>query len=84
MPQPTTARRPSPYVAVDGTAIRRRRIDRGETLSELAERLGISQPYMSQIELSSTDGSGRRVSPAVFRRLCDELGMEPDELRIED
>jgi transcriptional regulator with XRE-family HTH domain len=67
-----TEERESAAVAVNGADIRRRRKLRGWTVTHLALRCGISQQYLSFIERGDRD----RVSPPVFARLCDELGVE--------
>lgn len=59
-------------VAVNGADIRRRRKLLGWTVTDLAARCDISQQYLSFIER----GDRQRVSPPVFARLCDELGVE--------
>lgn len=60
-------------VAIDGDELRRRRQLAGETQKSFAEKAGVTDGYVSLIE------AGRRptVSPPVFVRFCDALGIEP-------
>lgn len=59
-------------VAVDRTKLRRLRQLRGDNQAQFAERCKISSGYLSLIE----SGQRTTVSPAVFARLCDVLGVE--------
>lgn len=63
-PLPTT-------VAVNGDAIRARRVELGDNLREFADRVGLSLQYVSQLER----GDRGRVTPATFRRLVVGLDM---------
>lgn len=55
----------------DGAALQARRKQHGLTPSELAEALGISRPYLSNIE------AGRRpITPDLTARITDVLGAE--------
>lgn len=58
-------------VAVNGAAIRLRRVELGETLVALASRVPMSFTYLSDVEL------GRRpsVSPKMFGQLREALGI---------
>lgn len=62
MPQPNT-------LAVNGDAIRKARLLKGLSQTELASAIGISRPYLSHIET----GSRTRVSGPVFGRIRDVL-----------
>lgn len=79
MPQPPQAPTLSPNVAVNGSAVRARRIELGENLKTFAPKVPVSFTYLSQIEL----GRRQRVSPLTFRRLVQALGMtdRADELK---
>lgn len=59
-------------VSVDREELRLRRQILGDNQAQFAERCGISPGYVSLIE------SGQRptVSPAVFARICDALGVK--------
>jgi len=56
---------------IRGDVVRRRRIEAGLRVAQLAATVGISAPYMSQIEC------GRRttVSPEVFVQIQAALGL---------
>lgn len=71
-PLPTT-------VAINGDAIRARRVELGDNLRAFADRVGLSFQYVSQLER----GTRERVSPGTFRRLVDALDMAArvDELK---
>ena len=59
-----------------GTALRRRRVDRGLSATALARAVGISNGHLSDIE------RGRRnPSPGLLRRLEDVLELSPGELQ---
>lgn len=63
---------------VFGTYLRKTRLKKGVTLRQLAERLGCSEPYLSDVE------HGRR-SPLTDSRIhqaASLLGVEPTELRL--
>jgi transcriptional regulator with XRE-family HTH domain len=47
----------------------------GLTQTELADRAGVRQATISQIELGTS-----RIDLNVLNRLCDALGLEPGEL----
>jgi putative transcriptional regulator len=52
------------------------RKEAGLTQSELAEKAGVRQATISELETGNT----RRVDLDVLDRLCDALGVEPGEL----
>lgn len=59
-------------VSVDRLAIRRHRHLKGLNQGELATAADISYGYVGHIER----GTRKTVSPAVFGRICDALGVE--------
>lgn len=66
---------PAPAGAeINGPEVRRRRKLAGKTVVELAEGCGITFQYLSMIER----GDRPTVSPAVFGRICDALGLTED------
>jgi len=65
----------SPYYEFLGRAIKVERTARGMDRKVLAERAGLSYPYVSEIE----NGSKRPSSQAVLQ-IADALGLEPSEL----
>jgi len=65
---------PDPWAGL-GAALRERRLADGLTLVELAERVGLSQPFLSQIE------NGRaRPSMSSLARLATALGTTPQAM----
>lgn len=69
---PTTDGRPDkPESTAIGQRIRRFRNDRGLSLSELAERAGVSKSHLSAIET----GAGARPGAAILNRLAGALGV---------
>lgn len=58
-------------MAIHGADVRRRRQLLGWSTGELAAQCGISQQYVSFIER----GDRERVSPGVFAKICDALGV---------
>lgn len=54
-----------------GQRLRKFRDDRGWTQAELAERAGVSKPYVSELE----SGAGRRPSGQILLKLADALGV---------
>jgi transcriptional regulator with XRE-family HTH domain len=72
---PTQRRRPE-SIPVDRAKLTEARRKLGLTQVELADLAGISQSYLSALEL----GERPRVRPARYRRLCDALGLHPDAL----
>jgi transcriptional regulator with XRE-family HTH domain len=61
-----------------GAALRRRRAERGLTLVQVAERTGLSHPFISQVERGLA-----RPSMDSLQRLADALGTTPFAL-LED
>jgi transcriptional regulator with XRE-family HTH domain len=73
---PPTAVSPAPAGAeIDGPEVRRRRKLAGKSVTDLAESCGITFQYLSMIER----GDRRTVSPAVFGRICNALGLDETE-----
>lgn len=62
-------------VQIAGDEVRRRRKLLGDNLVTFAPKAGITFQYLSQIET----GVRQQVSPAVFVRICDALGIGQDE-----
>lgn len=58
-------------VLINGALVRRLRKLCGDDLVTFAPKVGISHTYLSMIER----GDRKRVSPAVFVRICDALGV---------
>ncbi len=58
-----------------GTRIKQRRIQRGMSQKELAERLDLSPSFISQVE-------SNQISPSLasFLQICDALGVSPAEI----
>jgi transcriptional regulator with XRE-family HTH domain len=63
--------RDSPNIAIDGAKLRLTRQLRGTGVVLLAERAGVSHTYIGQLER----GERERVSPAVYAKICDALGV---------
>jgi transcriptional regulator with XRE-family HTH domain len=59
-----------------GQAIKRLRTQRGLTQAQLAERAGISQPYLSQLEA----GTKGRPAVQIVQTLAKALGVKIDDL----
>ncbi|MEI4262752.1 helix-turn-helix domain-containing protein [Roseovarius sp. D0-M9] len=51
------------------------RLEKGISQKELAERLQIARPYLSQLERGD-----RSLNSAIKERIADALGVDPDEL----
>lgn len=66
---PNRPRRANPEI--DGPKLREMRQLMGLTVTEVAAKVGITQGYLSGIELETRLG----VSPAVFVRICDAMGV---------
>lgn len=60
-------------VRIAGDEVRKRRQLLGVNLRDFAPRCEISKQYLSHIEI----GARTHVSPAVFVRICDALGIQP-------
>lgn len=56
--------------------LRRARVALGLTQSQLAEKAGVRQATISELETGKT----RRVDLDVLDRLCEVLGVQPGEL----
>lgn len=66
---------------VDGLTLRRAwREYLGLTQAEVAERMGITQPALSQLEAAARP-SGTRPRRATFKRLAEALGVSVEQLR---
>jgi transcriptional regulator with XRE-family HTH domain len=65
----------SASVDIDGPEIRRRRKLLGENIAHFAERCGITDGYLSAIELERR----RTVSPRVFGQICKAFGLTEKE-----
>jgi transcriptional regulator with XRE-family HTH domain len=63
--------RRSRNVAIDGGKITDARVAAGLTQRQLAAKAGMSQSYISGIEL----GERLRMRPLPYARLCDALGI---------
>lgn len=63
---------------IDAGRLREMRQDRGLNQADLAELCDVTPQYISQLE----NGHRVRVSPALFVRLCDALGIAADNRRI--
>lgn len=61
----------SASVDIDGPEVRRRRKLLGQNIAPFALRCGISEPYLSAIELKRR----KKVSPKVFGQICEALGV---------
>lgn len=62
-PQPRTPREPEPlWRQLIGTELRRRRHERGDTLTETADAAGISPQYLSEIERGMKDPSSEMMA----------------------
>lgn len=57
-----------------GSNIRRLRKEQDLDQEELANRIGITQPYLSQLETGQRDPS-----MSLLREICDELGLSLPE-----
>ena len=58
-----------------GYVLRRRRLERGKTLRELAEEARISLPYLSEIERGRKEASSE-----ILWALCRVLDCQPGDL----
>lgn len=70
MNAPDAPRAPDDVRAI-GTRVRTLRTDKGLSLTELADRAGISKSYLSTIE----HGSGSRPGAAVLHKIATALGV---------
>lgn len=71
--------RRSHNVAIDGDKLTAAREKAGLTQTQLAAEVGISQSYISGIEM----GDRPRVSPMVYASLCRVLGVSEPALRAD-
>lgn len=70
---PTSVAAPAPAgVEIDGAKVRELRKLSGRTVTDMAPACEISFQYLSMIER----GTRPNVSPAVFARICDALGIK--------
>jgi|SRR5215472_10130021 len=60
-----------------GKELRKRRIDRAETLFSMATQIGVTSAYLSAVETGR-----KRVSEDVFRRITGHFGLEMAEIEI--
>jgi predicted transcriptional regulator len=70
--EPSRRRPYSTAIPVHGPAVRRLRLRRDIPTHALAQRIGVSRPYLCKIELGEGDAA-RRVSRDVFDALIREL-----------
>jgi transcriptional regulator with XRE-family HTH domain len=71
--------RRSRNVAIDGGKLTTARLAAQLTQMQLATKAGISQSYISGIEL----GERTRVRPLVYARLCNALDLTEGDLRAD-
>jgi len=62
----------NPMVAIDADEMRRRRQLQGLNQAALAQAADVHRSYISRIEANAQ----AYVSPAVFARICDALGVQ--------
>lgn len=65
-------------VPVNGDMVRWLRMRNDQEMSELAERVGVTRPYINKIET----GKSSQVSVKVFRALREALGLTPNESHV--
>lgn len=65
-----------PTFEMDGPAVRKRRMELGLNIAQLARATGISASYLSHIEV----GTRRRMGPHRFAALRTALGAQTGEL----
>ncbi|MCM8548960.1 helix-turn-helix domain-containing protein [Streptomyces sp. STCH 565 A] len=70
--------RPPATFQVDGTAIRKRRMELGLTRDNCASKAGISGPYLSQLET----GARRVLRPPTYKRLRTVLKVPTTDRRL--
>lgn len=63
----------------DGMRIRLLRVERDITLTDMAQRLGIAVPYLSQIERQH-----RNANVGVLIKIAREFGVPVDDLILRD
>lgn len=76
MPESNPAAAVEPNVEINGVRLRKLRKLAGHNLVTFAPLVDITVQYLSQIER----GDRRRVSPAVYSRICEALGIAKKEL----
>jgi transcriptional regulator with XRE-family HTH domain len=76
----TEAPRTTANVKVNIARMRRRRHLQGLNQTQLAKTINVDKSYISIVE----SGKRRNVSPEVFARWCDALGVENREELIDD
>lgn len=60
-----------------GRFLRKLRIDRGEILKDMADRLGVSVSFLSAVE------NGKKRMPSAWNtRLCELYRLTPEQMRI--
>lgn len=69
----------NPVVSTLGGTLRTRRLAMGLSLRELARRVGVSPPFMTDLEADR-----RHPGPEVMERIAAQLGMPLDELQALD
>lgn len=62
----------------DGTKLKRLRLERGLTQTQVSDYTGINQPVISEVE------SGVTQNPPTFKRLAEFYGIEMSELIVEE
>lgn len=67
-----------PTFEVDGPAIRKRRMEAGLNIAQLAKAAGISASYLSHIEV----GTRRRMGPHCFAALRTALDAQSSDLLL--
>ncbi|OKK06449.1 hypothetical protein AMK26_10555 [Streptomyces sp. CB03234] len=60
---------------VDGAAIRKIRMSRGQSIADLARIAGLTSSYLSRLET----GVRRRTRPPTYLALRAALGLAPDD-----
>lgn len=71
MTEPTRALRSTANPEINGSKLRELRKLAGLTVTEVAEKIGISISYLAQIER----GARRTVAPGMFVKICDAMGV---------
>lgn len=70
--------RPQPTYQVDGTEIRKRRMELGMTLRGCAKTAGMSHSYLSEIEA----GHKEHMRPPAYADLRTALQIQPHDRRL--
>lgn len=66
------------YYAEEGDTIRTLRLRRGWSQTQLAEKLGTSQPHIARIETHPTD----QITVSTCRRLCTAFQIDQNTLNV--